>query len=469
MWKSLIFVPYFYNLFLLTIKQQKNMKKITLLFVALFAMIGSAFAADIPATGTVGYLYNKGTGKFITASATIDELGVAFKLKNEGTEADGFHSDSYTFADAGHVYTYVRFEQNAASGNYFRLLSDGFTCTGSGYHKWVAEDREDGWVIRCIYDREKQINYAGAEQGYFLAVNDEGTALTMLDEPNANAYWQYLDEESYQTIAADIIAAKDAAEIQATQDALAAMNEGAGPKATDDLLATLFPNAGFEESHDETGWTVTWKDGNKPSYAVANNNCGMTKYQGTIKMEKTIKGLPAGWYTLKAQAFARKGNNASNIEKFYAKEELETPGVIFANNETKPVKNIVEGPVSTKGDVDPSKFTDITIDDKTMYILNNSASGSYVFSLDQYELELNVSIAEGEALTFGFDKDTANTDDYCGCDNFRLYYIGEDPTTAISSVTKKAAQNVIFNVAGQQMKSLQKGLNIVDGKKVYVK
>ncbi len=437
------------------------MKKITLLFVALFAMIGSAFAA-LPTNDTLGYLTNKASGKSINASAKVADDGAIFQITDMKDCGASFGSDDGSINESG--YTYARFMLMGTS-NYMRMTNSGVICSGTGYHKWAIMDTEKGLVIRCIYTSTQKDGALNpfAKQGYYLTPTEDGT-LELVETPTEASYWTFDTDKA----AADIAAADDA-EIKATQDALAAMNEGAGPKATDDLLATLFPNAGFEESHDETGWTVTWKDGNKPSYAVANNNCGMTKYQGTIKMEKTIKGLPAGWYTLKAQAFARKGNNASNIEKFYAKEELETPGVIFANNETKPVKNIVEGPVSTKGDVDPSKFTDITIDDKTMYILNNSTSGSYVFSLDQYELELNVSIAEGEALTFGFDKDTANTDDYCGCDNFRLYYIGEDPTTAISSVTKKAAQNVIFNVAGQQMKSLQKGLNIVDGKKIYMK
>ena len=42
-------------------------------------------------------------------------------------------------------------------------------------------------------------------------------------------------------------------------------------------------------------------------------------------------------------------------------------------------------------------------------------------------------------------------------------------TTSISAVTKKAPVKAIFNVAGQQVKTLQRGLNIVDGQKVYVK
>ena len=46
----------------------------------------------------------------------------------------------------------------------------------------------------------------------------------------------------------------------------------------------------------------------------------------------------------------------------------------------------------------------------------------------------------------------------------------EETATPISTVKPaKAPVKAIFNLAGQQIKSLQKGLNIVDGKKVYVK
>ena len=41
--------------------------------------------------------------------------------------------------------------------------------------------------------------------------------------------------------------------------------------------------------------------------------------------------------------------------------------------------------------------------------------------------------------------------------------------TSISSFKAEKATKAIYNVAGQQIKDLQKGLNIVDGKKVYVK
>lgn len=45
----------------------------------------------------------------------------------------------------------------------------------------------------------------------------------------------------------------------------------------------------------------------------------------------------------------------------------------------------------------------------------------------------------------------------------------KDIATAIKSLNKAALNGAIFNVAGQQIKNLQKGINIVDGAKVYVK
>jgi uncharacterized protein YkuJ len=47
--------------------------------------------------------------------------------------------------------------------------------------------------------------------------------------------------------------------------------------------------------------------------------------------------------------------------------------------------------------------------------------------------------------------------------------LGKGTATSISEAKVAKAAKAIFNVAGQQIKSLQKGLNIVDGKKIFVK
>ena len=70
-----------------------------------------------------------------------------------------------------------------------------------------------------------------------------------------------------------------------------------------------------------------------------------------------------------------------------------------------------------------------------------------------------------------FNKDQQNTSAYWQFINQGMYdSIKAELATGISYVEKKAAPaKGIFNAAGQQMKSLQKGLNIVDGQKIYVK
>ena len=394
------------------------MRKITLLLVALFAAVGCAFAA-LPALNDVGYLYNPSTGKFVSQSATVTELGDQFTIADVKACGDSFGSDDASISEAG--YTYIRF-QVTATGGYMRMTNAGVVCSGSGYHKWAVMETEKGLVIRCIYTSTQSNNALdpAAHQGYYVTPDADGK-LTLVETPTEASYWQFMDEAGYQAIAAEIIAAKEAEEAQATKDALAALNGGEGPKAGDELLAALFPNAGFDASNNADGWTVTTKGGNNPSYKVENGNCGMTKYQGTIKMEKTIKGLPAGWYTLKAQAFGRKNDYATNRPLFEAGEELETPGVIFANGVTKQVPNAFDGLLDEAGS---GTWREVTTAEGTKYVLDNSNSGSYAFSVGKFNVELIVYVAEGEALSFGFDKNEAGGTDYCGCDNFQLIYEG---------------------------------------------
>ena len=446
------------------------MRKIKLLLVALFASIGmSAFAQ--PADGDVGYLYNVVANKFISGdivgadgknhattgvtgikyTVIIDggkwrfDTGIAPAVDNEGacrlsrcqtnsedrittTECWGWSKwDVKTVEGKDGFFLYNQYagtSSNFAKNNCITILEDGTLTI-------VPEADATGWEFVNEYMYEDYVELAVNENAAALIASvpdgDMDPAVKQALDDAVEAFEDNANAETYNALAEAIAAANASIEankeLAETKDALALMNEGAGPQVGDELLAVLFANAGFDESNGADGWTVTMDGGNNPSYKVENGNCAMTKYQGTIRMEKTIKGLPAGWYTLKAQAFARTGNNAANIEAFNAGEILDAPGVIFANGVTKQVKNVVEGPVAEKGN---GNYTEITVDGNTMYILDNSNSGSYVFSTGQYETELIVYLAEGEALTFGFDKTTANDADYCGCDNFRLVYEGAD-------------------------------------------
>ena len=57
-------------------------------------------------------------------------------------------------------------------------------------------------------------------------------------------------------------------------------------------------------------------------------------------------------------------------------------------------------------------------------------------------------------------------------DNFMLSYIGTEVPTGINNVSSEIDQTTglgIYNLAGQKLNKLHKGINIVDGKKVFVK
>ena len=108
----------------------------------------------------------------------------------------------------------------------------------------------------------------------------------------------------------------------------------------------------------------------------------------------------------------------------------------------------------------------------------------YAGTYKHYELAGNVSFTDKEQT---FEKVVTVPDNAAGmgaiCFNLSVlrksinYYFDdikvaierEDVPTAISEVKAQKIARTIYNVAGQQIQSLQKGLNIVNGQKVYVK
>ena len=108
-------------------------------------------------------------------------------------------------------------------------------------------------------------------------------------------------------------------------------------------------------------------------------------------------------------------------------------------------------------------------------VATQQAANEY-FPCGLYWNELTFIIPEEENghLSFGICKPT-NLDlegkgDWIVMDNWRLKYCGSnaDPD-GINDVIKTPVQNtskVIYNLAGQQLKKAQKGVNIINGKKM---
>ena len=98
------------------------------------------------------------------------------------------------------------------------------------------------------------------------------------------------------------------------------------------------------------------------------------------------------------------------------------------------------------------------------------------FSLnpEAYCNKVQIEIPAGSDLRIGFRKNTAVEGDWVIFDDFQLFYLGGDldkkPDTAVREILVNNGKSAaIYNLAGQRINALQKGLNIVDGKKVLVK
>ena len=108
-----------------------------------------------------------------------------------------------------------------------------------------------------------------------------------------------------------------------------------------------------------------------------------------------------------------------------------------------------------------------------IYYYPNSMEGAnarFNKTPEAYQNEVAIMIEEGGDLTFGIRKSTGITNDWCMFDNWKLYYLGKDAPEAIDEIVgNKVVVKAIYNLAGQRINTLQRGLNIVDGKKVLVK
>ena len=86
------------------------------------------------------------------------------------------------------------------------------------------------------------------------------------------------------------------------------------------------------------------------------------------------------------------------------------------------------------------------------------------------EVSIIFVVEEGQEIEI-----KASSESWFKADNFRLTYFGtkseKEPTTGIDDIAAPAdmSKAVIYNLAGQRIQTLQKGINIVNGKKVYVK
>lgn len=283
-------------------------------------------------------------------------------------------------------------------------------------------------------------------------------------------------------------------------------------------ITALIINPKFDEG--SKGWQGTAITVTGPSIAEDLGaaevwNCDFDVYQ-------TIKTLPAGCYQIQCQTFYRDGGDAKTAYNnwwYDAAEDMEfwTPNVVLYANECDSLVNSIASEKFTtrsmtefrdkmidaeEGDAqgniyqiphwkvldlegehkdEEGKFVneydreyedgsqwywDSVIEDieDVFYYPASLTGATKVFEQnpDKYVHAVTVMVPEGGDLRFGLKNTAFISNHWCVFDNFKLFYLGKEPTSAISNVEGTvAARNEYYSISGARLSAPQRGINIV--------
>lgn len=252
-------------------------------------------------------------------------------------------------------------------------------------------------------------------------------------------------------------------------------------------ITKVIANSDFA-TMSSTGWNVI--DGNMGFQADNSVEAGEF-YNCTFNLQQTLVGLPAGMYRLTTQAFYRNGNDASakvdgsddqlkydvneNAFIYFSDKEIPTEEGKKVATELPENKQAIKtitsykvaednlndgaGLSSTSGLKEIETGTGIYIPDNmiTAQAFCNHSGDAYVSE------PLNFTYNGSSDFRIGLIKNVTESADWTIVKNFKLYYLGVDPTGISEIVTDaNAVATKIYNASGMQIGKLQKGINIIE-------
>lgn len=249
-------------------------------------------------------------------------------------------------------------------------------------------------------------------------------------------------------------------------------------------ITKVIANSDFA-TMSSTGWDV--KDG---TMAFQSNNSVEAGefYNCTFNLQQSLVGLPAGMYRLTTQAFYRNGNNPStkvdgsdqlkydvneNAYLYFSDKEIPTEEGKKVATELPENKQVIKTITALKvaedhwNSVGLSDNGGLTKMDDGMYIPNNMITAQAYFKSDlgsAYDSDpLNFTYDGQSDFRIGLIKNVTEGADWTIVKNFKLYYLGVDPTGISEIVTDaNAVATKIYNASGMQIGKLQKGINIIE-------
>ena len=277
--------------------------------------------------------------------------------------------------------------------------------------------------------------------------------------------------------------------------AIKALNEGVTKYVINDIIADaseakpaditkVIANSDFA-TMSSTGWDV--KDGTMGFQSNNNVEAGEF-YNCTFNLQQTLVGLPAGMYRLTTQAFYRNGNDEKakvdgsddqlkydvneNAYLYFSDKEIPTEEGKKVATELPESKQAIKTITAHK--IAEDDWNSVGLSDKGglkemdgMYIPDNMITAQAFFKSaagSAYDSEpLNFNYDGNSDFRIGLIKNVTVTNDWTIVKNFKLYYLGVDPTGISEIVTDaNAVATKIYNASGMQIGKLQKGINIIE-------
>lgn len=236
-------------------------------------------------------------------------------------------------------------------------------------------------------------------------------------------------------------------------------------------VSSVIVNATFDTIDDFTGWSGSGfgSGGTKSTNAE--------RYSMNYDTYQDIAGLPAGYYIAKMQGYYRRGT-ASNDYALQISAMPDTLRNAFYYG--------VSSVDSAKTYLKATSSAALLSSDAESFTTNGTASvgDGYVipnfmitatdwFNQGYYWNQFTVQVGDNGTLRLGVKNNATITDDWSIFDNFQLYYVGKTIPTAIGTVETvdkiEVVSSGMYNLAGQKLSAPQKGINIINGKKYFVK
>lgn len=209
-------------------------------------------------------------------------------------------------------------------------------------------------------------------------------------------------------------------------------------------LTSLIVNADFSKGSE--GWNF------QPAFTQANGQ--VAEFWNTaFYMGQTLEQIPNGEYEIAVQSFYRYGTVEHATSAFRNGTE-KLNAIMFANGVEVPVMSLYDKSI-TQYSLDRNNYpNDVN--------QANAAFNTYHLYRNAIKLEVTEN-----RLIFGLRNYSSINSDWCCFDNWTLTYLG--PGTGIQSAASHAegtGQGTIYNLQGQRLDNMQKGINIVQGKKI---